>query len=285
MAFGNAKQIVQRTSGSSAIKLLLLTAKFSRPGLLPLWKALLSPFVHSGEISVPYKEAGKSRRALLRTSDESSDLHSVLEVIVRKVYPLDPAFAAELVIDGGANIGLFSLQASAVYPAAKIVMCEPLPRNIEHLERQMKANQVSAKLMPVCIGGAHRTIPFYCRGANASSFDPHAPYTSVMEIDVLRLGEIIGDSPAKRILIKLDIEGMEIESLQEYVPGENRAVIIFGELHGHKENSPVMARLFAEHGWLFRIGDLSGEDTIFEARSPAAVALGLRNDPNLHIPA
>ncbi|MEO9072296.1 MAG: FkbM family methyltransferase [Edaphobacter sp.] len=273
MALNNVKLILRRTSGTNALKLLLLTAQFSRPSLGPLWGLLLRLFTRDDEISIRYKQGGRNLQAFIRTADKSSDLHSVLEVIVRTAYPLDPAFAADLVIDGGANIGLFSLQAAAIYPSATIVMCEPLPRNIEQTKKHMKSNHVAAELLPVCIGGSPGTIPFYCRGANASSFDPHEPYTDVLQINVLRLNDIIGDRPAERILMKIDIEGMEIESLQDFIPGERRAVIIFCELHGHKVNRAVMEQLFAEHHWSFRLGGQSGEDAVFEARSPAAIAL------------
>jgi FkbM family methyltransferase len=275
MALNNVKLILRRTSGTSALKLLLLTAQFSRPGLGLLWGSLLRLFSRGDAVSIRYKQGGRDLHAFIREADKSSDLHSVLEVIVRNAYPLDPAFAADLVIDGGANIGLFSLEAAAIYPSATIVMCEPLPRNIEQTMKHMKSNHVTAELLPVCIGGSAGTIPFYCRGANASSFDPHAPYTDVIQINVMRLRDIIGDRPAQRILMKIDIEGMEVESLRDYIPGERRAVIIFCELHGHRVNRPLMEQLFAEHGWSFRLGGLSGEDAVFEARSPAAIALGL----------
>jgi hypothetical protein len=34
---------------------------------------------------------------------------------------------------------------------------------------------LSAEILPVCLGGSRRSISFYCRGANASSFDPDKP--------------------------------------------------------------------------------------------------------------
>jgi FkbM family methyltransferase len=272
MAFGNAKRILQATSGLSAFKLLLLMARFTRPGLEPLWALVLKPLVRDGEIPFRYREGNRSFRASIRTVDLQSDLHSALEVIVRKVYVLNPQFAPDLVIDGGANIGLFSLQAAAIYPSAKIVMCEPLPRNIAQAEKLLGMNHVAAELLPVCIGGSARTIPFYCRSANDSSFDDNEPYTSVLEIQVLRLRDIAGSRPGQRVLIKLDIEGMEMESLQDYVPAESRPVIILGELHRHRETLPIMEALFAGHGWSFEVGDVSGDDTIFEAHSPAARA-------------
>ena len=182
MAFGNARRILQATSGLSAFKLLLLMVRFTRPSLEPLWTLLLQPFVRNGEVPFRYREGNRSYCAAIRTADLQSDLHSALEVIVRKVYVLDPMFAPDFVIDGGANIGLFSLQAAAIYPSAKILMCEPLPRNIAQAKKLLNINHVAADLLPVCIGGSHRTIPFYCRSANDSSCDANEPYTSILEI-------------------------------------------------------------------------------------------------------
>jgi FkbM family methyltransferase len=274
MAFGNAKHILKNTSGLSAFKLLLLTAQQSRPGIRPLCMLLLRSFVHKDEILIRYKQANRSFKVFLRMADRESDMHSMLEVVVRNVYPLDPAYAADLVIDGGANVGLFSLQAAAVYPSATIVACEPLPRNIAQTERHLTSNQVNAEILPVCIGGSHRTVSFYCRGANSSSFDSAKPYDRILEIDVLRLRDVLSERPAQRILIKLDIEGMEIEALENFIPGERRAILILGELHGHRQHRTAIERLFAEEGWSIQFGDLSGEDAMFEARSPAAAALG-----------
>jgi FkbM family methyltransferase len=281
MALVNAKLILKSASGLSVLKLLLLTARFSRPGLRPFWTTLLRPFVRNDEIPIQYRQATHSFNVFLRMADQESDLHSMLEVAVRNVYHLDPSFAPDLVIDGGANIGLFSLQAAAVYPSANLIVCEPLPRNVTQVEKHLSCNQITADLLPICIGGARRTIPFYCRGANASSFDPAKPFERVLDIDVLSLNDIVNTRPAQRILIKLDIEGMEIEALESYVPGEHRAVVILGELHGHKQNRAALERLFAGHGWSLQLGDLRGDDTIFEALSPAAAALGQQPDAGI----
>jgi hypothetical protein len=109
MAFENAGLILKAASGTSKLKLLLLTAQYSRPRLSPFCAVLLRPFVRKDELPIQYTQANRSFNVFLRTADQQSDLHSTLEVAVRNVYPLDPNFAADLVIDGGANIGLFSL--------------------------------------------------------------------------------------------------------------------------------------------------------------------------------
>jgi FkbM family methyltransferase len=274
MAFHNAKLILKNASGQSAVKLLLLTAQSSRPRLSSLCALLLRPFVRNGEIPIHYQQANRSFNVFLRLADRSSDLHSLLEVVIRNVYPLDPSFAPDLVIDGGANTGLFSLQAAAAYPSAHIIACEPLPRNIAQTDKHLRSNHVTAELQPVCIGGVRRTITFFCRDANSSSFDPATPYDGAFTADVLPLSDIVNAHPANRILIKLDIEGMEVEALESFIPGERRIVLIFGELHGHRQHRAALERLFAEEGWSIQFGDLSGGDAIFEARSPAALHLG-----------
>jgi hypothetical protein len=90
-----------------------------------------------------------------------------------------------------------------------------------------------------------------------------------MNVEVLPLADILqGDD--QRLLIKLDIEGMEIVALESYVPVETRPVFIIGELHNHKENHAAMERIFGAHDWSLRFSGVSDAGSIFEAWSPAA---------------
>jgi FkbM family methyltransferase len=269
MGLDNFKSIVRSSSGLDAAKLLLLQSMYSHPRYRGVASILLRPFYKDGELAVHFDSAGRKFTIHIRRSDQASDFYSLMEIGVRRVYNLDPAFAPDLVVDGGGNIGLFTLYAAALYPRAQIRTCEPVPWNIAQIHQHLAQNQVTTELLEVCIGGHPRSIPFYCREANQSSFDPGKPYTSEMEVPVRTLAEITqGD--AQRILIKLDIEGMEIEALESYVPGERRCVFIVGELHGHKQHHAAMERLFAQYGWMLRFEDVSDAGSIFLAWSPAA---------------
>jgi FkbM family methyltransferase len=274
MAFSNAKRILQIGSPLSSLKLLLVVTLYSRPKFKTLAQALLRPFIHKEAISIRYRCYERFYKTVLRTSDLQADFLSTRELCVDDIYYLDRNFKSDLVVDGGGNIGLFTLRAAAAYPSVKIVVCEPLPQNIEQIQRHLDVNGVQAEILPKCLGGTRRTIPFYCRGANESSFDGAEPYERVMEIPVALLEDAIGPSSAQRILIKLDIEGMEIEALQAFVVStETRAIYVVGELHHYPVNAPIMERLFRDHGWTLELFNIDELTSSFRACSPAAVAM------------
>jgi hypothetical protein len=144
---------------------------------------------------------------------------------------------------------------------------------VEQIQRHLDINKVQAEIMRGCLGGTPRSIPFYCREAIHSSFDPLKPYISVMDMPVYILQDAIGSYPANRILIKLDIEGMEIEALNSFVPLERRPVYIVGELHDFSVNAPLMERIFEQHSWMYEYCSVGDNNAMFRACSPAALPL------------
>jgi len=279
MAFRNVRRILKGGVSLSAFKMLAMQASFSRPRLKKVCARILSPFVHNGEISVHYRCYGHRLTALIRVSDLQSDLFTVTETACDNCYKLDNAFAPDLIVDAGANIGMFTLVASATYPVAKkIIACEPVPRCIAQIEKHLRINQVNAEILPVCIGGRRGTIPFYIREAIASSFSSDKPYIDRMDVEVMTLNDVLQGRDAQRILIKLDIEGMELEVLESYVPSETRPVSVVGELHGRKVNGERLEEIFVTNGWTLTYLDFNETDSIFQAWSPAA--LQLAGDPH-----
>jgi len=284
VAFPNARKILKMGHPLSSYKLLLVAASCSRPRFRGLCLELLRPFIRNGEVALRYRCYDRSMRMFLRMSEMSSDLLGALELGTDDTYNLDldigpgRAFRPDLVIDGGGNIGLFTLRAAAATASAgaaqvEFVVCEPLPRNADQIQRHLDLNNVQAELMRVCLGGSRRSVPFYCREAIDSSFDPEKPYLSVMEMPVYTLEDAIGSGPAERILIKLDIEGMEIEVLNAFVPSEKRAVYVVGELHEFARNAPLLERIFEENGWPFEYRSISHDHALFRACSPSALPL------------
>jgi FkbM family methyltransferase len=277
MAFENVAGILRMGSPAGSLKLLLIAASASRPRYRRLCLALLRPFSGDGEVELTYRCYGVPVRALIRLSDLHSDLLSIRELGIGDTYDLDMGFRPDLVIDGGGNIGLFTLRAAAASSAGnistKFVVCEPLPRNVAQIEKHLAMNGVQAEILAGCLGGEHRSIPFYCRDAIDSSFDPRKPYAGVIDIPVYTLEDAMKPGGWDRMLIKLDIEGMEIEVLERFVPGETRAVYLVGELHSFALNSPTLERVFRDHGWTFEYRIIADDHANFRACSPAALPL------------
>jgi len=268
MKFPIARRILRHGPTLSAFKLLLIAAISSRPRTQPVCRLFLRPFVHAGEIKIYYKlPRGRRLCAHIRLADLLSDFCSVLELAVGDCYHLDPQLRPDLIIDGGGNTGLFTLNALRLNPQARVLICEPVPRNIAQIEKHLALNGASAEIFPVCLGGSRRRITFYAREAHRGSFDHTLPYTSKFEVEVLTLDDLLTDSSATSILIKLDIEGMELETLRSFVRPVEREITVVGELHDHKANKSSLCEIFTAAGWTVKFYDETDPGSIFYATS------------------
>lgn len=92
-------------------------------------------------------------------------------------------------------------------------------------------------------------------------------------MDVVTLASLVQGRNASRILIKLDIEGMEVEALEAFVPHETRPVFVVGELHNAEATLPAMERIFGRKGWTVHFDDVGELTGNFVAWSPAAAPI------------
>ena len=63
---------------------------------------------------------------------------------------------------------------------------------------------------------------------------------------------------------------MEVEALSAYLPTEQRAVYLVGELHNFSQNAPLMEQLFRSHGWTLEFRGIANDLCSFHGCSPAA---------------
>ncbi|WP_328328305.1 MULTISPECIES: FkbM family methyltransferase [unclassified Streptomyces] len=87
------------------------------------------------------------------TSSEAEARFIHREIFQDDTYALDGLPDAPVVVDAGANIGLFTLYIKRKYPAARVIAFEPVPENIRILEKNLCLHGIDdVTVHPVCLG-------------------------------------------------------------------------------------------------------------------------------------
>ncbi len=124
----------------------------------------------------------------------------------------------QVFIDVGANIGTYSLIAARY--GVKSIAFEPIPSNFCSLKKNIKLNNFDNLIQPLMFGLSEKKeqvdFNFDPLKPGASSIHPHKRMGDIInvqleEFDQLGLNEI---EMAENILIKIDIEGMELNALK-----------------------------------------------------------------------
>lgn len=164
-----------------------------------------------------------NKHNLIISYRDDSDLSVIDEFFVDKMYrSVDPIItnATYPLLDIGAHIGVFSLYARALNPAAKIIAIEPEPHNFDLLKENFKLNRcenVIIKQMalvachPEQISHNSATTTLYL---NKDSHNHSTFYKTENSIEVLAttLEDLMYQNKIKKIgLLKMDIEGGEFE--------------------------------------------------------------------------
>jgi amino acid adenylation domain-containing protein/FkbM family methyltransferase len=103
--------------------------------------------------------------------------HMYEEVVTRQVYFQHGITIPDdaLVIDAGANIGLFSLAVTASYPGARVIAFEPAPPTADVLRANLRANgspDVRVRVQGLSDRSGTATLTWYRRASGLSSFHP-----------------------------------------------------------------------------------------------------------------
>jgi FkbM family methyltransferase len=148
---------------------------------------------------------------------------------------------ATQVVDVGANHGDFARAANTWYPAAQVLLVEPLPKMQRCLEKAIQDGRRNWRLLPCALGAEPGRLPLFVDenhddiGSLAgfseeySRTNPEARASKEIICDVKTLDAAAAEAGIDHIdLLKVDVEGFEFEVLQgaERVLGKTTAVII-----------------------------------------------------------
>lgn len=155
-------------------------------------------------------------------------MRSGTNVYVRDVFTVDPYIAIlifwineyhleqitlpenPIVVDLGANIGMFSLDLKQRFPTAQITSYEPLPETFEIL----KLNAPFATLVQKAATGSTGTVQFSNVGAPTGL---HVIEEGGITVETESLDDILKNFE-KVDLLKIDIEGSEFDLLEKASP-------------------------------------------------------------------
>lgn len=157
------------------------------------------------------------------------DLCAIEEVLGLGVYDLAlPRVRPDLILDLGANIGLFSLLAARRFPEVSLVCFEPDPGNFALLERNLARNCVAPR-------GCHRVAVGATSGQGSLTgmvgTSRRLAAAGDTAVPVRRLGELVDLSAVGALLFKCDVEGAEFDILGECLGQLPRDTFMFIEVH------------------------------------------------------
>jgi FkbM family methyltransferase len=173
------------------------------------------------------------------------------EIFLTRVYEAHPAFVPRpgwCVMDIGANIGLFSIRAARLIGSSgRLVSMEPDTETYKRLVINLQANGVRAAT-PLCAAvGSAAGAGRFLRGRQSTTgrlVNRHESDEGGVPCHVTTIDEVADDLGFDRIdLIKLDIEGGEIDALVGADAALRRCARVVTEFHGTR--APVHAMLAA----------------------------------------
>jgi FkbM family methyltransferase len=103
--------------------------------------------------------------------ENTSDRGVIGDILDDKVYRFDPAFVPDggVILDVGANIGLFSLYAAKLCPSARVIAYEPEPDNFRLLSDNFAANGFAGRIAvwPKAISNKRGTTAIWSKQGNS----------------------------------------------------------------------------------------------------------------------
>lgn len=189
---------------------------------------------------------------------EFMTLYIYKEIFVDHCYDVAINKSDPLILDIGANPGLFTLRMKQLFPNASIRCNEPFPPNFEQLKQTISANNIDRVVMvQKAVGGRAGSARLYIHKRNVgghSLFAVEASSNDYINVEVLELGRILDELQSDVDVLKADCEGAEFDILMGITSEDAkriRQVIIepTPKLYDVKQLITHMTSLGYSHRW------------------------------------
>lgn len=207
------------------------------------------------------------------------DIFVLGEILVDRQYALKtPLRSVSVVVDAGANIGASALWFASCFPAARLHAFEPAAGNFALLAENL-AGLPAATPFRMALGSAEGAITLH-RGASEATHSiiagaPDLTADGIETVPMTTLAAHMDAAGLDRIdLLKLDVEGAEMEVLIGLGERIRDVGVIVGELHETIVDADSFYAFLKDAGFrlvaktAFREGDVTGVHGFEVARIP-----------------
>jgi FkbM family methyltransferase len=162
-----------------------------------------------------------------------SDIFTLAEIFFDRQYAIhSPLPAHPLVLDCGANVGLSAIWFLAGWPGARLHAFEPEPNNFRLLEMNI-GTRTDAVLNRTAVGRESGNALLFVadHGAMHSVKDASVGRRSI-DVSCVSLGDYLRAKRIDRVdVLKLDVEGSELDAIEGLGSAIDSVHVIVGELH------------------------------------------------------
>ena len=146
----------------------------------------------------------------------STDVYVHNQIFVQRQYQFNVQAPPRIIVDAGANIGLFSIYMAQAFPEARIIALEPEAGNFARLKANVAA---FPQITPVHAALWHEATEVTVHdsgignwGFSTASVSDHESSTECGRIDAKTVDSLMAELNLKKIdILKIDIEGAEKE--------------------------------------------------------------------------
>lgn len=177
--------------------------------------------------------SGIKRSVRLRVG--TTDISTYLQVLVQRQYEFDKPEDPRFIIDAGANIGLASVYFANRYPHAKIVALEPEASNYQMLCRN---SAPYPQITPVraAVWRDNEYLLLFDPGHGNHGFQVGVTKPRIQSridsVPGVTIDAILRDAGEERVdLLKVDIEGAELEVMEKSGEWIEKVGVVMIELH------------------------------------------------------
>ena len=185
------------------------------------------------------------------------DAHSLIgmynELIYQEIYSFTTTNKQPVIIDCGANIGVSILFFKSKFPDAKMVAVEADMQIAEVLRSNLALNGISAEIIQKAVWSkSNEKIPFGSSGDDSGSIFNSS---NITEVESIALPDLINQFDEVDLL-KIDIEGAEIEAIKNSAVDLRKVRRAFVEFHsfpGKPQELESLLSIFADQGFRYYI--------------------------------